>query len=102
MITNLFLLIFAHFLGDYPLQGDYLSMNKGKDWYCLFAHSVIWTGCVCIALQYLGLLSLWKIGFLFALHFLADKLKCMFPVRKKYLYIDQLFHFAQLLIVYFV
>lgn len=50
-----FLLLFGHFLADFPLQGPYLSEAKnshseaGKDgwWsYCMFAHVTIHAGFV--------------------------------------------------------
>lgn len=48
-MSTLFLLIGAHALCDYPLQGDFLSRGKnqtaplpGVPWYqCLFAHAMI-------------------------------------------------------------
>ena len=36
-------ILFAHSLGDYFLQTDYLAMNKGKDNYILCIHSVLYT-----------------------------------------------------------
>ncbi|UWQ30246.1 DUF3307 domain-containing protein [Leisingera sp. M523] len=54
MLTTLLLLIFAHMLADYPLQGDFLSKAKnhtapipGVPWYqALVAHSAIHAGAV--------------------------------------------------------
>ncbi len=36
-------LLFAHSLGDYFLQTDYLAMNKGKDNYILCIHAILYT-----------------------------------------------------------
>ena len=36
-------ILFAHALGDYFLQGDYLAMNKGKDNYLLCIHAILYT-----------------------------------------------------------
>lgn len=61
-------LIFAHFLADYPMQGDFLSKAKnraqpvpGVPWYqALIAHSAIHAGFVWFitGLWWLGLLEL--------------------------------------------
>lgn len=39
-------LLFAHSLGDYFLQTDYLAMNKGKDNYILCIHAILYTFAV--------------------------------------------------------
>ena len=36
-------LLFAHALGDYFLQTDYLACNKGRDNYLLIMHSILYT-----------------------------------------------------------
>ncbi|MBC6695236.1 DUF3307 domain-containing protein [Terrisporobacter mayombei] len=36
-------LLFAHSLGDYFLQTDYLAMNKGRDNYILCIHAILYT-----------------------------------------------------------
>jgi hypothetical protein len=96
---NLVWLIFAHYVGDFWGQSAWVSENKGKYWYIMLAHCIIWTACICIALQYIGLLSLWKIPFLIIGHGLMDYYK----TTKKcwyWIYSDQLWHLVQVLIVY--
>lgn len=39
-------ILFAHSLGDYFLQTDYLAMNKGKDNYILCIHAILYTFAV--------------------------------------------------------
>lgn len=41
-------LLFAHSLGDYFLQTDYLAMNKGKDNYILCVHAILYTFAVAL------------------------------------------------------
>ena len=96
-------LIFAHFIGDFPLQGEFIAANKGRYWYVMFAHCMIWSGCICAVLDVMGILVWWKIGFLVAGHFVCDKWKSSKPRTPeawKYIYPDQGFHFLQLFIVF--
>ena len=39
-------ILFAHALGDYFLQSNYLAMNKGKDNYLLCIHAILYTFAV--------------------------------------------------------
>lgn len=39
-------ILFAHSLGDYFLQTDYLAINKGKDNYILCIHAILYTFAV--------------------------------------------------------
>lgn len=90
--------LFAHYIGDYGLQSAWMSDNKGKSPYVLFAHAMIWTVCVCVALQYLGLLVPWKIGFLLVGHMASDKLR-----QPEYMIdrvTDQAWHIIQCFVVY--
>lgn len=66
----------AHFLGDYPLQGDFLANWKSKSFYILFVHCFIWTGLVSLALIPFELYALWKFLFLLTCHFIIDAWKC--------------------------
>lgn len=104
-MKQLLFLIYMHYLGDYPLQGDFLGQFKAKYNYLLFVHSLIWTGTVCIGLELLGLFSVWKLIFLFIGHFYIDRWKCRHKQKEKFgltklLWIDQFLHFIQILIVW--
>ena len=76
------LLIFAHALADYPLQGDFLAKAKdhtrpipGVPWRCaMAAHCVIHAGAV-------GLItgSMWFAVAEFVLHWIIDWVKCLAP-----------------------
>ena len=41
-------LLFAHGLGDYFLQTNYLAINKGKDNYILCIHAILYTFAVAL------------------------------------------------------
>lgn len=76
----LILLLAAHFLCDYPLQGDFLAQGKGSFskphfgipwWHCMAAHCAIHAGAVAIITG-----SVYLAAGEFALHFIIDVLKC--------------------------
>lgn len=100
---NFIWLLFAHYIGDIALQSDWQAKNKGKLWYVMFSHCMIWTGIVCVALQYLGIFAPWKVLFLLLGHWICDKWKCQqSPVWSPYIYYDQAWHIIQLLIVFLI
>lgn len=74
----LWLLLCAHFLADYPLQGDFLSLNKSRKgpnyvpwWHALVAHAFIHGGFVAIITDH------WWLGLAeTCIHAMTDHLKC--------------------------
>ena len=92
-------LIIAHYIGDWGLQNQFMAMTKGRWWLVMLSHSILWTGCVCIALQYLGIYTLWKFVFLVIGHYVMDKWKTTKDGWSPYIYIDQGWHLIQLVIV---
>ena len=96
-------LIFAHFIGDIALQSDWQAQNKNKYWYVMLCHCMIWTACISVALQYLGLFSMWKVLFLLIGHWISDLIKSSqsnTPENWWMIYPDQLWHLIQCGIVY--
>jgi len=96
-------LIFAHFIGDIALQSDWQAQNKNKYWYVMLCHCMIWTACISIALQYIGLFSMWKVFFLLAGHWISDLIKSSQPNMPEnwwMIYPDQLWHLFQCGVVY--
>ena len=63
-IQAFFWLIFAHAIGDMGLQTCYIAEHKHKRFNVLFAHCIIWAGCIGVALKYLHIYSSWKMAFL--------------------------------------
>ena len=92
MFTLLILLLVAHALADYPLQGDFLAKAKFgtipgiPGWYALAVHSLIHAGFV-----------LWLTGYEelalveFVAHFIIDKLKINDRIS---FMVDQFLHIA--------
>ncbi|KKK56014.1 hypothetical protein LCGC14_3068780 [marine sediment metagenome] len=112
-------LFFAHFIGDWAFQSDWIAQNKGKYWFVMFAHCAIWTGCICVFYaafvrndgpwETIGMrMDTWKIVFLFVGHYVCDLWKCRvyaaipFCQQKTYwhMYVDQLWHLFQCSIVF--
>lgn len=100
---NIIWLLFAHYIGDIALQSDWQAQNKGKYWYVMLSHCMIWAACISIALKYCGLLELWHVPFLVFGHAVSDTWKSRQPKTPDQwwkIYPDQLYHLVQLLIVY--
>ena len=98
-------LVFAHYIGDIALQNDWLARYKCQQWYAMLSHCIIWTACTCAALEYAGLLQPWKVPFLIVGHFAVDRWKCGRGGNSaawKWMYVDQLLHLVQLVLVYLV
>lgn len=96
-------IVFAHYIGDIALQNDWQARHKCSQWYVMVCHCIVWTGCVCVALEYAGTLAPWKVAFLIAGHFACDKWKCTKPCPPSKwtpVYLDQAIHLAQLALVY--
>lgn len=94
LVNVLFLLLFAHALADYPLQGDFLSKAKnrtaalpGVPWYqAMGAHAVIHGGFVYIITGSVTLGIFEVIA-----HFVIDNLKCEGEISFN---LDQALHVA--------
>jgi hypothetical protein len=97
-------LLFAHLLADYPLQGDFLALNKGKNPIALLTHAGIWTGTISVTWFLLGYeVSYMMVASLFIVHTVLDYLKATnklfykkFDSLKGGLLLDQLFHVLQI------
>jgi len=97
-LTLLFALVIGHMLADYPLQGEYLALNKNRHYrpsngmvqpkglwiHCLCAHSLIHAGMVWLITGrvFFGIIEC-------VLHFIIDACK---SEKKTTLHTDQLLH----------
>lgn len=99
-------LTLAHYLGDYPLQGDFLATTKGKFFYSLFVHSFIYSATVMAFFAFGASFEMWKFFVLLFSHMVIDNIKANSEDKSKaltsYLYIDQSLHLAIIYILYFL
>jgi hypothetical protein len=96
-MMELFLwVLLSHYIADYPLQGDFLAQTKGKYFYSLLAHSIIYGLSIALCFKLLGVFAFWKAFVLVGSHMLIDYKKATAKNKEKaltsYLYIDQTLH----------
>lgn len=105
-MENILWLLLAHYLLDYPLQSDFLASTKGKYFYSLLAHSIIYGLGISLCLSFMGAFVMWKALFLVLSHVVIDYKKSHAINKDKalttYLYIDQSCHIAINTILYFL
>ena len=98
----MFWLIFAHCIGDWPLQNDFMADNKGSRFIVMLAHCVIWTGCISVAMEYMGIGCWQKVIFLYIGHLVCDCWKVSTTYKKWWhVWVDQEWHMIQCLIVWY-
>ena len=99
-------LIIAHCVGGYLFQSTYLAVNKGKDKYLLFVHSVLYVfGIILTAYVFSIEISVLQILALFIAHMVTDHIKVSgVSVKalgdKKALILDQVIHYLVLFLVF--
>lgn len=106
-MMSILILLFAHLLADYPLQGEFLATMKGKNIIVLISHAGIWTGTILTAVHLMGFeVTLFDVATLFIVHAIADYLKAAnklwykkMDALKGGLLCDQLIHVAQIIIL---
>ena len=86
--------IFCHLVGDYVLQLDFIANTKGKNWYHLFVH------CLLYILPFRVVYGAdWRLIPLFVTHVITDALKARY---KKITYTqDQVIHYIVGFLLYF-
>lgn len=67
-------LFVAHLLGDFPLQTNWMAINKSNKWFPLIAHSILYTSTLgVIAFFGFGGLTWWQLMTIFLGHVLLDR-----------------------------
>jgi hypothetical protein len=89
-------IILAHYLLDFPLQGEFLTQTKGNYFYSLLAHSMIYSLGMALCFELIGVFAIWKVLILIVSHLVIDEVKANAEDKKKalttHLYIDQALH----------
>jgi len=105
-MTNILWVLLAHYIADYPLQCDFLAQTKGKYWYSLLAHSIIYGLTIALCFKLIGVFTIWKAVILVVSHIIIDYKKATAKNKDKalttYLYIDQFLHIVINIILYLV
>ena len=87
----LFKLVLCHLIGDYFFQSPFLAETKGKNWYHLFIH------CMLYAIPfYFAFGWCWQLGIITVFHFPIDAAKATYN-RISYI-CDQILHYMLCLI----
>lgn len=91
IVNTILLLVICHMLGDYFLQTDFIASTKGKNWYHLIVH------CMLYIVPFIVVFGLdWRIYVLLVSHLIIDPLKARYN-KLTYLQ-DQIFHYLIMLI----
>lgn len=105
-MENILWLLLGHYVLDYPLQGEFLAQTKGKYFYSLLAHSMIYGLGMALVLNLLGVFAIWKAILLVGSHIIIDYKKATAKNKDKalttYLYIDQFLHIIINIILYLI
>ena len=105
MVTSIMFLLGAHYIADFPLQGDFVAQMKGKRLYILFAHVTIYASVVSAVLFYFGRYADWKFGVILVTHMLIDWWKSQQPRDDAHwhlIYYDQAGHIGINTLLYFL
>jgi len=104
-IESILWILLAHYILDYPLQGDFLAQTKGQYWYSLLAHSMIYGLGMALTFKFLGGFQVWKAVVLVFSHMVIDYKKATATNKDKaltiYLYIDQGLHLLNDMLMFF-
>lgn len=85
-IKSIVLIVICHLLGDYWLQNNFIASTKGKNWYHLFVHCMLYSVPFLIVFGWS-----WQLVFITILHFPIDALKARY---NKITYLqDQILHY---------
>ena len=96
-------LVFAHLIGDFVFQNEYIAKEKKNSFYIMCCHCFLWTMGIAFVLLIFNTLEYWDGFFLFTGHLIIDECKLTNfnnkLTEKQSFAIDQILHFIQILIV---
>lgn len=94
LLNTILLLVICHMIGDYFLQADFIASTKGKNWYHLIVH------CMLYVAPFIFVFGLdWRIYILLISHIIIDPLKARY---NKITYVqDQALHYL-MIGIYFI
>ena len=89
VLLSILITVSMHCIADFPLQGEYIAINKGKDHYILLVHCFIYTFMCDIGFWMCSNLYDYKAfefffhttSVIFVSHILIDKFKCEIQKR---------------------
>jgi hypothetical protein len=91
-------MLFFHFLGDMVFQSEWMCREKYKSFFWMFAHSVLWTGCIYAGFLFNGIeIGLLSVLFLAIAHGAMDMTE---HPHFKGVDLDFWFHALQIVLVY--
>lgn len=86
MLDKIVLLVMCHAIGDYVLQSDFIATTKGKNWYHLFMHCILY-----VVPFYICFGFVWQLVVIFVAHLLVDPMKARY--NKINYWQDQTLHY---------
>ena len=97
MIVLILWFMFAHYIGDYVFQSDFLAKTKATSFYSLFVHSFLYTMTIgCAFYLICGNFYMYQFFILLFSHICIDYVKANAKDKQKalttYLYVDQILH----------
>ena len=99
-------IIIGHCVGDYLFQSSYLALNKGKDKYLLFVHSILYAfGVILTAYIFTIEITILQILALFITHMIIDYSRTNNTVveilgEKRVIIVDKIVHYLILFLVF--
>ena len=92
-LVLLYKIIACHVVGDYALQTAFLAKNKGRDWYALVVH------CLLYSVPFAVIFGIdWRLAVLVGTHLVVDALKARY--QKIDLAADQILHYLIAAVLY--
>ena len=93
LITKIYMCLACHAIGDYVLQTDFLASTKGKNFWHMLMHCLLYT------IPFVAVFGLrWSILILFGTHLITDLMKASWKVIS---YVtDQAIHLFVIFLIY--